>query len=123
MSHKVLVVDDHEGLRQRIRAALERDGIEVCGEAANGQEAIQKVSEHSPGVVILDILMPVMSGLQALPEIVQSSPYTKIVMFSVHDAEELRRQAFDLGAHAYVVKSAPLEQLLAEVRKLLAQIA
>ncbi len=123
MSHNVLIVDDHEPLRRRIRSALEREGFDVCGEATNGQEAIQKVKEHSPGVVILNISMPIMSGLQALPEIIRSSPGTKVVMFTVDDVEELRRQAFRLGARAYVSKSAPIEELVVEVRKLLSEKA
>lgn len=121
MSNTVLIVDDHEPLRRRIRSALENAGLDVCGEATNGQEAIQKVKELSPGVVILNISMPIMSGLQALPEIIRCSPNAKVVMFTVDDAEEFRQQAFHLGAHAYVSKSAPIEELLAEVRKLLGE--
>lgn len=121
MPHTVLIVDDHEPLRRRIRSALEKAGLDVCGEATNGQEAIQKVQELSPAVVILNISMPIMSGLQALPEIIRRVPSTKIVMFTVDDAEEFRRQAFQLGAHAFVSKVAPIEELLDDVRKLLGQ--
>jgi DNA-binding NarL/FixJ family response regulator len=123
MVQRVLIVDDHEPLRRRIRSALEGDGLDVCGEAANGLEAIQKVKEHVPAVVILNISMPIMGGLQALPEIARCSPKTKVLMFTLDDARELRRKAFDLGASAYISKSAPVEELLAEVRKLLAATA
>jgi DNA-binding NarL/FixJ family response regulator len=119
MSNTVLIADDHDALRRRIRSVLEKADLEVCGEATNGQEAIQKVKELSPGVLILNISMPIMSGLQALLEIMRCSPSTKIVMFTVDDAEELKRQAFRLGARAYVSKSAPVEELIGEVKKLL----
>jgi DNA-binding NarL/FixJ family response regulator len=61
MLRRVLIVDDHEPLRRRIRSVLQREGLDICGEATNGLEAIQKVKEHSPGVVILNISMPIMS--------------------------------------------------------------
>jgi DNA-binding NarL/FixJ family response regulator len=123
MVHGVLIVDDHEPLRRRIRSALEGEGLEVCGEAANGLEAIQKVKERAPAVVILNISMPIMNGLQALPEIVRCSPGTKVLMFTLDDAQELRRKALDLGASAYISKAAPIGDLVAEVKKLLAATA
>src|SRR5260370_882590 len=123
MVRKVLIVDDHEPLRRRIRSALEGEGLEVCGEAANGLEAIQKVKEHAPAVVILNISMPIMNGLQALPEIVRCSPGTKVLMFTLDDAQELRRKALDLGASAYISKAASIGDLVAEVKKLLAATA
>jgi two-component system chemotaxis response regulator CheY len=123
MPHNVLIVDDYAPLRRRIRSALEDAGIDVCGEATNGQEGIQKVKELSPGVVILNISMPKMSGLQALPEIIRCCPNAKVVMFTIDDAEELRRQALLLGARAYIVKTAPLEELIAEVRRLFGEKA
>lgn len=100
---------------------MEGCGLQVCGEATNGLEAIQRVKENTPALVILNISMPVMSGLQALPEIVRCSPNTRVVMFTLDDAQELRQKAFDLGASAYITKSAPIDELLAEVRKLLAE--
>jgi DNA-binding NarL/FixJ family response regulator len=123
MLRRVLIVDDHEPLRRRIRSVLQREGLDICGEATNGLEAIQKVKEHSPGVVILNISMPIMSGLQALPEIIRCCPGIRVVMFTLDDAQELRQKSFDIGASAYISKSAPLEELIAEVRKLLAQTA
>lgn len=122
MPHTVLIVDDHEPLRRRIRSVLEREGFDICGEAANGQEAIQKVKDQAPGVVILNISMPIMSGLQALPEIIRRSPSAKVVVFTVDDTEELRRQALHLGARAFISKSAPIEELVAELRRLLGEI-
>jgi DNA-binding NarL/FixJ family response regulator len=119
MQHKILVVDDQEPMRRRIRSLLEGEGLEVCAEAANGREAIEKTKEYQPDLAILNLSMPVMGGLQAIPEMLKCAPQIKIVIFTVDDAEELRQHAFRLGARGYVAKSEPPEALLTEVRKLL----
>ena len=121
MAQKILVVDDREPLRRRIRSLLEQDGFEICGEAADGREAIAKVKELAPDLAILNISMPVMNGLEALPEMLRCRPGMKIVIFTLAESEELKQQVFRLGAHGFVVKSAPPEDLLAEVKRLLAQ--
>lgn len=118
MPHNILVVDDHEPMRRRIRSLLESEGLDVCAEAANGREAIEKTKECMPDLAILDLSMPVMSGLQAIPDMLECAPGLKIVIFTVDDAQELRQEALRLGARGYVSKSEP-EALLAEVRKLL----
>lgn len=119
MPHNILVVDDHEPMRRRIRSLLEAEGLGVCAEAANGREAIEKTKEHMPDLAILNLSMPVMNGLQAIPEMLKCAPELKIVIFTLDDAEELRRHAFLLGAAGYVSKSDPPGALLAEVRKFL----
>jgi DNA-binding NarL/FixJ family response regulator len=118
MPHNILVVDDHEPMRRRIRSLLEAEGLYVCAEAANGREAIEKTKECMPDLAILDLSMPVMSGLEAIPEMLECAPRLKIVIFTVDDDQELRQEALRLGARAYISKSEP-EALLAEVRKLL----
>jgi DNA-binding NarL/FixJ family response regulator len=97
---------------------LESEGLDVCAEAANGREAIEKTKECMPDLAILDLSMPVMSGLQAIPEMLECAPRLKIVIFTVDDAQELRQEALRLVARGYTSKSEP-EALLAEVRKLL----
>jgi DNA-binding NarL/FixJ family response regulator len=119
MPHNILVVDDHEPMRRRIRSLLEAAGLHVCAEAVNGRDAIEKTEEYKPDLAILNLSMPVMSGSQAIPEMLKCAPQLKIVIFTVDDAEELRQHAFRLGAAGYVSKSDPPEVLLAEVRKLL----
>lgn len=119
MPHNILLVDDHEPMRRRIRALLESEGLHVCGEAANGWEAIEKTKEDMPDLVVLNLSMPVMSGWQAIPEMLKCAPQLKIVIFTLDDADELRQHAFRLGVRGYVAKSEPSEVLLAEVRKLL----
>ena len=123
MAQKILVVDDREPLRRRIRSLLEQEGLEACGEAANGGEAIEKVKELAPDLAILNISMPVMNGLEALPEMLRCRPAMKIVIFTLEESEELKQQVFRLGAHGFVAKSAPPEELLAEVKRILKQAA
>jgi DNA-binding NarL/FixJ family response regulator len=118
MPHNILVVDDHEPMRRRIQSLLESEGLDVCAEAANGREAIEKTKECMPDLAILNLSMPVMNGLQAIPEMLKCAPQLKIVIFTVDDGAELRQHAFRLGARSYVSKSEPAT-LLVEVRKLL----
>jgi DNA-binding NarL/FixJ family response regulator len=105
MPRRILLADDHEGIRRRVRSALEAAGCEVCGEAVNGLDTIEKAKALLPYLIILNISMPVMNGLDAIPEIVKSAPGIKIVMFSVDESEELRREALRRGAHGFVGKS------------------
>lgn len=119
MPYRVLIADDHEGVRRRVRAALETAGFEICGEAADGLDAIKKAKDLLPDVIILNISMPAMHGLEAVSEIVKSAPKVKIVIFTVDEATELRREAFRRGAHGYVSKINPID-LVDEVKKLLA---
>jgi two-component system, NarL family, nitrate/nitrite response regulator NarL len=89
---------------------------EVCGEAANGQEALQKVVELLPDVVILDLSMPVMNGFDVTREIRRLAPGTKIVLFSIHDVPATATQ---IGADAFVAKSSDIEVLMSTLDRLL----
>jgi DNA-binding NarL/FixJ family response regulator len=120
MPHRILLADDHAGIRRRVRSALETAGFEVCGEAANGQEAVTKTNLLKPDLIILNLSMPVMDGLQAIPEIAKSAPCVKILVFTMDDAIELRRETLRRGAHGYVSKSSAITDLIEEVKKLLA---
>lgn len=119
MPHRILLADDHEGIRRRVRSALETAGFEVCGEAVNGLDAITKTKDLMPDLIILNLSMPVMNGLEAIPEIAKSAPAVKIVVFSMDEADELRREALRRGAHGYVSKSRAITDLIYEVEKLL----
>jgi two-component system nitrate/nitrite response regulator NarL len=119
MPRRILLADDHDGMRRRVRSALEAAGFEICGEAINGLDAIAKTKALLPDLIILNVSMPVMNGLDAITEIVKCSPGVRIVIFSMDEAEELRREALRRGAHAYVGKSRPGEELINEVTKLL----
>jgi DNA-binding NarL/FixJ family response regulator len=113
---RVVIADDMDDLRFLYRMSLEgRPEFEIVGEASNGQEAIDVVSEHKPDVVLLDLAMPVLDGLQALPKLREASPDTKIVILTGFDSDPLRDQALMRGAHAYLEKSVALSDISAAV--------
>lgn len=109
---RIVLADDAVELRQLIRVALTRDGrFDVVGEASNGREAIALADAYRPDAVVLDLAMPVMDGLEALPEILRVSPLTKVVILSGFDREDFADQALALGAHAFVEKGVEIRAL------------
>lgn len=113
---RVLLADDHDLMRQGIRALLDaRPNIEICGEAVDGEMAIQKAEELLPDVVVLDVTMPKMNGLEAARQIRKKLPNVRVVMFTVHDTGEMVREILDAGAHAYILKSDASSQLAAAI--------
>jgi DNA-binding NarL/FixJ family response regulator len=119
MQHRILLADDHEGIRRRVRSIFEAAGFEVCGEATNGLDAITKTKDLMPDLIVLNLSMPVMSGLETIPEIAKSAPAVKIVIFTMDETAEVRREALRRGAHGYISKSSPITDLVDEVKKLL----
>jgi two-component system NarL family sensor kinase len=117
---QILIADDHEMLRRGIRNALEgRQDWQICGEAVDGQETVNKVNTLCPDLVILDINMPVLNGLAAVRQILRNRPQTKIVIFTVHDSEQTLKEIQAAGAHAYVSKNDASDALLRVVEDLL----
>ena len=117
---QILIADDHELLRRGIRAMLEKQvEWEVCGEAVNGQDAVEKAAALHPDLVILDINMPVLNGLAAVRQILRGSPQTKILVFTVHDSEQTEKEVRAAGGHAYLSKSNASHDLLRVVGDLL----
>jgi DNA-binding NarL/FixJ family response regulator len=103
---RILIVDDHEAVRAGVRAILaSRNDMEVCGEASNGQEAIAKALELRPDLIILDINMPILGGITAAKEIKVRLPQVLILLFSIHQSNQLVREAKLLGVQGYVNKS------------------
>jgi two-component system, NarL family, response regulator DegU len=101
----IVLADDHVLVRNGIKAMLESDSeIAVVGEAANGLEALQVAKALKPDILVLDIKMPEMSGLEAAEKLSTYSPQTKAVILSMHDSEEYVLQALDAGAYGYVLK-------------------
>jgi DNA-binding NarL/FixJ family response regulator len=115
---RVLVVDDHEVVRQGIRMVLETDpDLEVVGEACSGEEAIERVRELSPSVVVMDIGMPGLSGFEATRRIRQSNPEVQVLALTVHDSEAYVFQMLQAGATGYVVKRAPASEVIQAVKR------
>ncbi|MBA7713195.1 Protein-glutamate methylesterase/protein-glutamine glutaminase [subsurface metagenome] len=114
---KILVTDDHTMVRDGICAVLtlQRD-MEVVGEAVNGQDAIEKTKRLSPNVVLMDIVMPVMSGLEATKRIVQEYPQTRVLILTQYDEEENMFVAKQAGAHGFIPKKAASLELLTGIR-------
>jgi DNA-binding NarL/FixJ family response regulator len=112
---RVLIVDDHEALRAGVRAVLESRGIEVCGEATNGQEALTKALQFRPDLVILDITMPVLDGFSAAREITKRFPGIGILLLSMHESASMVNIAKSSGARGYVAKSEGIARILKAV--------
>src|SRR6185295_15007738 len=103
---RVLMADDHAVMRRGIREILEADSeIEVVGEAADGREAIRLAEKLKPNVMILDLGMPELNGLDAIRHVRRELPEIELLAFSMHDSEELIREVFAAGARGYVLKS------------------
>lgn len=116
---RILIADDHEMVREGVRSMIEQQpGWEVCGMANNGRQAVALVSELKPDIVILDMSMPELSGLEALRQIRRAVPATEVLLFSGHLSEEMVVQVFDAGAKSYISKADTGRHLVAAIRSL-----
>src|SRR6266403_1706585 len=121
MSAKILIVDDHDVVRQGLRSFLTaRSDWEICGEAAAGEEAVQAVANLKPDIVILDITMPGMSGLEAASRIIALGTSTRILIFTMHESQRMALDVREAGAHGLVQKSQAARDLILAVERLLA---
>ena len=111
-SPRVLIVDDHDLFRTGLRSLLEEQGLEVVGEAANGNEAISRVREHAPDVVLMDINMPGMTGVEATREIARVAPLARVVVLTISDDDGDVIDAVLAGACGYLLKDSAIEELL-----------
>ncbi len=116
MKLRILLADDHEIVRKGLAALLQRhDGWEVCGEATDGREAVEKAKELKPDVVIVDIGMPNLNGLDATRRLLQIDPNFKIIVLTVTDADQVIREALDAGARGFVLKSDAARDLVSAI--------
>ncbi|MGD9048742.1 MAG: response regulator transcription factor [Anaerolineae bacterium] len=114
----LLIVDDLEHVRQGLRTILElAGGLVVVGEACNGLEAIQQVEQLRPDVVLMDLAMPQMDGLEATERIKAQSPRIGVVMISIHDNEETQEQAAKAGVDAFLAKGTDTEILIQTIQE------
>lgn len=121
MTNEILIVDDHKLPRLTVRELLHWHDFEVCGEAASGTEALEKVKELKPGIVLLDINMPEKNGSQTAYEIRQIAPSIKIIFLTVHKAPEIARATRAIG-HAFVSKSEAGTELIPTLNRLTGRI-
>jgi DNA-binding NarL/FixJ family response regulator len=116
---RILIADDHEVARKGIRSLLEsHPGWEVCGEARDGREAVEYAGKLNPDVVLLDIGMPNLNGLDATRQITATLPETRILVLTVHDSEQVVRDVLAAGAHGFLLKSDGGRDLVAAVEAL-----
>lgn len=116
---RILIADDHESIRRGLRSALTAAGWEVCADVVNGKDAVEKTAELKPDLIILDISMPVMSGLDAACLIRRADPKAKIVIFTMHESQQIRDEISRIGAQGHAVKSAPMKNLLETIKTVL----
>ena len=113
---RVLLCDDVEAFRALMRSTLESDPeIEVVGEAADGLEGVEAAAELQPDVVLMDMSMPRMGGLQAIPRLRRCSPRSSVIGLSSHGAARMRGPAIEVGAHTYLEKGAELDDIRAAI--------
>jgi DNA-binding NarL/FixJ family response regulator len=107
MVPKIVIVDDHDVVRQGVRSiiARARPDWDICGEGANGEQALRAVKGLNPDLVVLDVTMPVMNGLEAASKIVKASPGCRVLILTMHESDRLCADIRLVGAHGYVQKS------------------
>lgn len=119
MLRRVLVADPNDAMRAKICSLIERARWEVVGEAADGQECIDKVNLLKPDLVVLDLTMPMKSAIQVAAEVRKASPSTKLLVFTIHDSDVVRDEVLRSGIDGFAVKSSSAAQLLSEAARLL----
>jgi len=118
--HRVIIVDDHALVRAGLRLLLDRDpDIEVVGEAGNGRLALSEVGILAPHLVLMDISMPQMNGLEATAEIKRSYPQVRVLVMTMHNSKEYVQASLKAGADGYILKEAAPEEFFAAIHTVL----
>jgi two-component system, NarL family, response regulator NreC len=116
---QILIADDHEALREGVRRIIEREpDMQVCGIAITGREAVTQAEKFAPDVVMLDIGMPELNGLDAARQIRRLLPLTEILIFTAHETDDLIKESFEAGAKSFILKSEASSYLLEAIRSL-----
>ena len=117
MPTQILVADDHQIVRQGLKALLEREGFKVVAEAADGQAALQMAQKLHPDVAVLDLAMPLLNGLDAAQEIQRISPKTKTILLTMHTEHHYILEGLRSGAKGFVMKTHAAEELVRAIRE------
>jgi DNA-binding NarL/FixJ family response regulator len=122
MGPRILIVDDHEIVREGLRNLLSqsRPGWVICGQARTGEEAVEAVRDLAPDAVVMDITMPMMSGLEAARRITKSGNACRVLIFTMHESDRLGQEVRDAGAQGYVLKSQAAKNLIVAIETILA---
>ena len=116
---RILIVDDHAVVRRGVRSLLEsEEGFEITGEATTGREAVDMARRLQPDVIVMDLSLPELNGLDATRQILKESPRSEILVLTMHHSEELARDVLQAGARGYVLKSDADQSLIAAVTSL-----
>ena len=119
MAIRVVVVDDHAVVRSGIKLLLDaHEGIDVVGEAGNAKDAIFRVREQTPDVILLDLVMPGEGGIEVLPKLLKEAPDAKVLVLSMQDNPSYVREAFAAGATGYVLKEAADAEVVTAIREI-----
>lgn len=114
---RVIIAEDHTLVREGTREILEREqDIQVVGEAARGDDAVRQALEHNPDVLLMDMRMPGMNGIEATREVTAQAPSVKVLILSAHEDEDYVREALAVGASGYLLKTAPGRELVEGIR-------
>ena len=119
MKLRILIADDHEVVRRGLCALLQaHEGWEICAEAKDGREAIEKAGQLKPDIVILDVGMPNLNGLAATRQLTQHNPQCKVIVLTITDSDQVIREALDAGARGFVLKSDAARDLVSAIEAL-----
>jgi len=120
MSIRLILADDHEMMREGLKALIHREeGMEVVGEADNGAQTVELAARVGPHVVVMDVAMPDLNGIEATRKIVAANPHTRVVALSGHANKEFVREMLAAGASAYVLKKRAYEELVRAIREVM----
>lgn len=116
---RILLADDHDVMRRGIRDLLESHaGWEICGEVSDGRQAVEQTKKLRPDIVVLDLGMPELNGLDAARQIKKAVPRTEVLIFTMHETDQLVRDVFAAGALGYVMKSDAARHLVTAIERL-----
>jgi DNA-binding NarL/FixJ family response regulator len=119
MASRILISDDHTLLREGLKSLLQKNGFEIAGEAGDGRSAVRLAKKIRPEIVILDISMPFLNGIEATKQICSEAPQAKVIVMSMHSASHFILAALHAGAAAYLLKDSAFEELLVAVTSVL----